>query len=115
MSKMQERQSNQNGKNNPNRTKTTAILSLVSTILILGLIVLPSQARATPSEDIIIIQYCVDNASRILLGDNPVVDLINSGLVSDDYVNQTCAEVKTNHEIQSSWSDTLNDLVVTPN
>jgi hypothetical protein len=57
MSKMQERQSNQNGKNNPKRTEATGILFLMSAILILGLVILPSQAEAK-SKFKIEIQIC---------------------------------------------------------
>jgi len=63
MSKMQKERSNQSGKNNPANTQATVILSLMSAILILGLIVLPSQAEAKSSFKIEIQICCASSDS----------------------------------------------------
>jgi hypothetical protein len=40
-----------------------------------------------------IINYCFDNADKILAGQNPVEDLINAGLIPRHFDNMTCTDV----------------------
>jgi hypothetical protein len=40
-----------------------------------------------------IINYCFDNADKILAGQNPVEDLLNAGLIPKNFANMTCTDV----------------------
>lgn len=63
MSKMQISESNQNGKNNTSRTKTAGVLSLMSGILILGLVILPAHVEAKSKFKIEVDICCVSSDS----------------------------------------------------
>lgn len=60
---MQIYESHKNGKNNTSRTKATTILSLMSGILILGLVILPAHAEAKSKFKIEIQICCVNSDS----------------------------------------------------
>lgn len=40
-----------------------------------------------------IINYCFDNVDKILAGQNPVDDLLNAGLIPNNFDNMTCTDV----------------------
>lgn len=45
-----------------------------------------------------IIQYCFDHADQILVGKNPVQDLVNAGLIPLDFQDKTCNQIQNQNE-----------------
>jgi hypothetical protein len=53
----------------------------------------------------IIIQYCVQHADRVALGENVIQDLVTAGLVPDAYSTKTCREVQE----QNQWDKAVQE------
>lgn len=55
--------------------------------------------------DNIIIQYCIQHADRVALGENVIHDLVTAGLVPDAYSSKTCREVQE----QNQWDKAVQE------
>lgn len=51
-----------------------------------------------------IINYCFDNADKILAGQNPVENLVTAGLIPPHFNNMTCTDV-TNEALETQFSE----------
>lgn len=72
--------------------------TIIFTIIILALAVVINQQILAQSYTYKpfydnIINYCFDNADKILAGQNPVEDLVNAGLIPRNFENMTCTDV----------------------
>jgi hypothetical protein len=66
-----------------------------------------------------IIQYCIQHADRVALGENVSQELVNAGLIPDSFGGKTCQEIQAQHErakvaLDFDNKDTLKEILGIP-
>lgn len=69
-------------------------------------------AFTTDEDEEIAQQYCINHASDILAGKNPITDLMHAGLITG-FEGKTCSDVNSmiiDNRIQERHSDLMNEM-----
>lgn len=93
-----------------NTTITLAIIAISG--MVIWIINQDAHAFTTDSDEEIANQYCIDHASDILQGKNPLSDLMLAGLISR-FEGKTCSDVDamiTENSLQKAHRDLMCEM-----